>query len=92
MKAAFGEILLVLSASFVLSTLPFALAFHLSDVIPQEILATFHSLPSPISYPQYTNATTGKWIYVVQPTNGLGMADWLDLARSTLLSLGADPE
>jgi hypothetical protein len=50
-----------------LSTLPFVLAGVpselFSSLIPQKVLATFHALPSPIQYPQYTNTTTGDWIY-----------------------------
>lgn len=105
----------------VLSTLPFVLAGipgeAFSLLIAQKSLATFHALPSPIHYPQYTDATTGDWMYFSPNTwtsaffpstlyalntrtelcgatasNGLGAADWLDLARSAstaLLSLNA---
>lgn len=105
---------------FVLSSLPFVLAVVppevFSSVIAQKSLATFHALPSPIEYPQYTDTTAGNWIYFIPNTwtsaffpsslyllntraelcgaasNGLGTANWLDLARSTstaLLSLNA---
>jgi hypothetical protein len=106
---------------FVLSTLSFVLAGVpeevFSPLIAQKSLATFHALPSPTQYPQYTNTTDGDWIYFVPNTwtsaffpsslyalntraklcgatasNGLGTADWLDLARSAstaLLSLNA---
>lgn len=51
---------------FVLSTLPFVLADVpvevFSPLIAQKSLATFHALPSPIEYPQYTDAT-GHWMY-----------------------------
>lgn len=50
---------------FVLSTLPFVLADVPSEVfsplIEQKIFDTFHALPSPTKYPQYTNA--GDWLY-----------------------------
>jgi hypothetical protein len=109
----------MLSTLLVLSTLPFTLIAVPSELfsylIPQKVLATFNTLPSPINYPQYTDTTAGNWIYFdpnlwtsgffpltgyavntraklcgATPVNGLGTADWLDLARSTsngLLSL-----
>lgn len=50
-----------------LSTLPFVLADVprelFSPLIAQKSLATFHALPSPIEYPQYTDATAGDWVY-----------------------------
>jgi len=112
----------MLATLFVLSILPFVLAAVpsqlFSSLIPQKVLATFHALPYPINYPQYTDTTAGKWIYFdpnlwtsgffpitgyavntraklcgATTANGLGMADWLNLARSAsngLLSLDAD--
>jgi hypothetical protein len=51
----------------VLSTLPVVLADVppelFSPLIAQKNLATFLALPSPIEYPQYTNTTTGDWVY-----------------------------
>lgn len=51
---------------FMLSTLPFVLAYVppelFSPLIAQKSLATFYALPSPMEYPQYTD-TTGNWIY-----------------------------
>ena len=34
-----------------------------SPLIAQKSLATFHGLPSPIKYPQYTDTTAGDWVY-----------------------------
>ena len=111
----------MIATLFALSTLPFVLAGVppelFSPLVAQKSLATFHALPSPIEYPQYTDTTAGKWMYFAPNTwtsaffpsslyllntraglcgatasNGLGTADWLDLARSAstaLLSVNA---
>ena len=34
-----------------------------SQTIPQKVLFTFSSLPSPIRYPHVTDSTHGKWTY-----------------------------
>ena len=57
---------------FVLSTLPIVLAGVppeiFSSLIAQKSLATFHALPSPLKYPQYTDPTAGDWLYFAPNT------------------------
>ena len=57
---------------FVLSVLPCMLADVpvevFSPLIAQKSLATFHALPSPIEYPQYTDAIVGDWMYFAPNT------------------------
>ncbi|KAJ7221714.1 glycoside hydrolase family 88 protein [Mycena pura] len=33
-----------------------------SNLIPQKVLATYKSLPSPVQYPQYTDTSVGHWL------------------------------
>ncbi|KAF9265801.1 glycoside hydrolase family 88 protein [Marasmius fiardii PR-910] len=39
-----------------------------SPLIPQKVLRSYSSLPSPIQYPQWTDQSVGKWDYFVPDT------------------------
>lgn len=34
-----------------------------SSLIPTKVFATFNALPAPVQYPEYTDTSTGKWLY-----------------------------
>ncbi|KAJ7063537.1 glycoside hydrolase family 88 protein [Mycena amicta] len=58
MHASFA-LALLLASNLASAALPAQL---FSNLIPQKVLATYKSLPSPIQYPQYTDTSLGHWI------------------------------